>query len=474
MIKKSAGLFFAVSLILIICSCAPTTIDTLPQGAAVYRGETQVGTTPFHSRVWLTGKNFSVRKDRYFDEPVMLNYDSPEDIILKLRAVPVLVYSAPDAEIYPAGSDTPIGTTPMKVSVSDKEKTYTLKLKDYYDQDIKLSVDAADPTVVTMARRPIVTISAEPAGVEIHENGTEIYPAGSDTPIGTTPMKVAVSDKEKTYTLKLKDYYDQDIKLSVDAPDPTVVTMARRPIVTISAEPAGVEIHENGTLIGTAPIREEILAPRTFELRKAGYFTQTGTLTGAPPYEVTFKLKAFPVITVTAVPSGAQISRAGGLIGKGSVQLSVGGKTELEVRADRYYMQTVTLNPESPAQVNVALKAMPYVMINSQPAGAEVFIGGKSVGVTPVEQLIEKDTVVELRKEGFIAKTATLTGADKQVAVTLEAVPVVQPEVQAEAAAPEVAAPVEKKGPNLLLIAGIAVAVIAGLILFLLKRKKRE
>jgi len=399
MIKKSAGLFFAVSLILIICSCAPTTIDTLPQGAAVYRGETQVGTTPFHSRVWLTGKNFSVRKDRYFDEPVMLNYDSPEDIILKLRAVPVLVYSAPDAEIYPAGSDTPIGTTPMKVSVSDKEKTYTLKLKDYYDQDIKLSVDAADPTVVTMARRPIVTISAEPAGVEIHENGT---------------------------------------------------------------------------LIGTAPIREEILAPRTFELRKAGYFTQTGTLTGAPPYEVTFKLKAFPVITVTAVPSGAQISRAGGLIGKGSVQLSVGGKTELEVRADRYYMQTVTLNPESPAQVNVALKAMPYVMINSQPAGAEVFIGGKSVGVTPVEQLIEKDTVVELRKEGFIAKTATLTGADKQVAVTLEAVPVVQPEVQAEAAAPEVAAPVEKKGPNLLLIAGIAVAVIAGLILFLLKRKKRE
>jgi LPXTG-motif cell wall-anchored protein len=399
MIKKSAGLFFAVSLILIICSCAPTTIDTLPQGAAVYRGETQVGTTPFHSRVWLTEKNFFVRKDRYFDEPVMLNYDSPEDIILKLRAVPVLVYSAPDAEIYPAGSDTPIGTTPMKVSVSDKEKTYTLKLKDYYDQDIKLSVDAADPTVVKMARRPIVTISAEPAGVEIHENGT---------------------------------------------------------------------------LIGTAPIREEILAPRTFELRKAGYFTQTGTLTGAPPYEVTFKLKAFPVITVTAVPSGAQISRAGGLIGKGSVQLSVGGKTELEVRADRYYMQTVTLNPESPAQVNVALKAMPYVMINSQPAGAEVFIGGKSVGVTPVEHLIEKDTVVELRKEGFIAKTATLTGADKQVAVTLEAVPVVQPEVQAEAAAPEVAAPVEKKGPNLLLIAGIAVAVIAGLILFLLKRKKRE
>lgn len=399
MIKKLTGLFFAASLILIICSCAPTTIDTIPQGAAVYRGETQVGTTPFNSRVWLTEKNFSVRKDRYFEEPVLLNYDSPEDLILKLRPVPVLVYSAPDAEIYPAGSDTPIGTTPMKVNVSDKEKTYTLKLK---------------------------------------------------------------------------DYYDQDIKLSVDAPDPTVVKMARRPIVTISADPEGVEVYENNVLIGTAPVREEILAPRTFELRKAGYFTQSGTLTGAPPYKVHTVLRAFPVITVSATPAGAEISRAGGLIGKDSIKLAVGEKTDLEVRADRYYMQTVTLTPESPATVNVELKAMPYVMINSEPAGAEVIIGGKSVGVTPVEQLIEKDTVVELRKAGFVGKTATLTGADKQVVVSLEAVPALTPTNDVPVVETK-AAPVEKKGSNLLLIAGgVAAAVIAGIIFFLLKRKKQE
>ena len=62
-------------------------------------------------------------------------------------------------------------------------------------------------------------------------------------------------------------------------------------------------------------------------------------------------------------------------------------------------------------------------MIKSEPAGAEVFIGGKSVGMAPIEQLIEKDTVVELRKEGFVTKTATLSGADKQVSITLEKVP---------------------------------------------------
>lgn len=347
MIKKSIGLFSVLSLILIACSCAPTTINTIPTGAEVYRGEAQVGTTPFKTKIFLTEKNFTVRKENFFDEPVKLNYDSPLTLGLKLRAVPVLLYSAPDADIYPSGSETSIGRTPMKVNVSDQEQAYTLKAADYYDQDITVSLGA----------------------------------------------------------------------------DPVVVKMARRPIVTLSASPSGVEIYENNTLIGMPPVKEEVQAARTFEFRKPGYFTQSLTLTGAPPYEVAVELKAFPTITVAATPSGAQISRAGGLIGKDSVSLSVGEKITLDVRADRYYMQSVTLTPDSPAQVNVALKAMPYVTINSEPSGAEVFINGKSVGTAPVEQLIEKDTAVELSKEGFVTQKATLTGADKQVTIHLESVP---------------------------------------------------
>jgi LPXTG-motif cell wall-anchored protein len=132
-------------------------------------------------------------------------------------------------------------------------------------------------------------------------------------------------------------------------------------------------------------------------------------------------------------------------------------------------------------------------MINSQPAGAEVFIAGKSAGVAPIEQLIEKDTVVELRKEGFIAKTATLTGADKEVTIVLEAAPVpavpstapaAEPGVKASVAndtAPQVAAVTaqepavaEKKQGMPWVVIGIAIAAIAGLAFFLIKRKKEN
>ena len=405
MLKNSVFQFFCLSLIFAICSCAPVTIKTVPSEAAVYSadGQTQVGSTPFDTSVFIGDKNFTLRKDRYFDEPVKLDFNSPREIDLKLRPVPVLVYSKPDADIYEAGAETSVGRTPMKISLYDKERIYTLKKA---------------------------------------------------------------------------DYYDQNITVGLDSPDPIVVKLERRPIVTISAIPDGVEVYENEKLIGVAPVREEILTARTFELRKPGYFTKTGTLTGAPPYEISIQLRPFPVITVAATPAGAQIHRDGGLIGKDSVQLSVGEPIVLQVSADRYYTQSVTLTPESAAQVNVALKAMPYVMINSQPDGAEVFIDGKSVGVAPIEQLIEKDTVVELSKDGFIAKTATLTGADKEVTIVLEAVPVA-PETEAgvkdDAASQVVEIPVatEKKGLLRIVIGG-AIAAIAGLAFFLIKRKKEN
>ncbi|MDD3276515.1 MAG: PEGA domain-containing protein [Kiritimatiellales bacterium] len=339
-----------MSLILALCSCAPVTIETSPSGAEVYSadGQTLLGTTPYTTKVWISEKDLVVRQNRYFDDPVKLNYDSSEKIELKLRPTPVVVYSKPVAEIYPVGSETAIGSSPAKI------------------------------------------------------------------PVGDAPA---------AYVLKVADYYDQEISVGIDSPDPLVVQLARRPIVNISATPDGVEIYENDALIGTAPIREEILTSRTFEFRKKNYFAKTLTLNGAPPYEMSVELKPFPVITVTAEPAVAKISHDSELLGKGSVKLAVGGKSTLEVSADRYYPQTVVLTPESDAQVDVALKAMPYVMINSDPAGAEVLLDGKLIGTTPLEQLIEKETVVELSKEGFITQTATLNGKDAHPVIALKAIP---------------------------------------------------
>lgn len=373
--KKAAGLFFVLSLILALSSCAPVTIETTPSGAAVIGADGKtLGTTPYKTSVFTGNKSFDVRKDRYFDEPVKLDYASPRIVDVKLRAKPVLVYSKPIADIYQAGSAKPVGRTPMEIEIFDTSKTLTLKTANYNDRD--------------------VTIGSE-------------------------------------------------------SPDTVIVELVHRPIVTISATPAGTEVFENGKRIGATPLKQEILKSRTFELRKEGYFSQNITLTDAPPYEVAVELKAFPIVNVTVTPAGAKFYKENKQIGKSPAKFAVGKKTVLEVRADRYYPQSITLTPESPSKLDVALKAMPYVMIKSEPADAEVFIGGKSVGKAPIEQLIEKPTAVELRKEGFVTKTVTLTGADKQVSTTLEKVPEpVAPQPVATSAVPAAAVSAPKEIPS--------------------------
>jgi hypothetical protein len=404
MIKKVSKLLVLSVLSLVLFSCAPVTVETSPSGATVYSadGQTELGATPYKTQEWFSKKDVIVKKDRYFDEPVMMNHNTEKGVFIQLRPTPVSVCSTPQAEIYPAGSDTPIGITPMLV------------------------------------------------------------------PVGAAPA---------SYILKCVDYYDKTITVSATSSDPMVAELARRPIVAISAEPAGVEVYENDQCLGTAPLRIEVLSPRTIELRKDGYFTKKGTLSGAPPYEVHSALRPFPVITVSAEPADAQISCDSKLLGKGTAKLSVGESTTLDIFANRYYPQRIVLTPESAEKVSVKLKAMPYVMIDSQPSGAEVLIDGKSIGTTPVEQLVEKSTVIELSKEGYVSKSATLTGADAAVTLTLEEIPVTNEVVAAEQpveAAPEVAPEPEKEqSPSVLAWALGAVVVVAALIaIAMITRKK--
>jgi len=420
MIKKFAGFVVLSVAALALCSCAPVTITSVPSGAGVYSadGQNELGVTPFGTSVIHGDKSFTVRQPGYFDQSVILDYNSPRTVAVALQPVPVLVESSPPAFIYAQDSAAPIGKTPMKLFVAEEDTTYTLKADGYYDQEITVGTGSASPLTVTLARRPIVTLSATPAGVEVYEKGRKI---------------------------------------------------------------------------GTAPVVEEISTSRTFELRKENFFPRSVTLDGAPPYEVSVDLKPFPVITVSATPGNADIYSGGKIAGKGTASFSIGQATPVEVKADRFYPQTVTLTPESAARVSIELKAMPFVTIQSEPSGAQVSVGGRAVGSTPVELLVEKQTSVKFSKEGFVTQTSTINPSDRQISVKLQEVPppaeeekpVVPPKEPVKETAsmveevavfnePAAETPEPVSGGSNLLVWGAAAAVVAAgaAALFLIKRKK--
>ena len=405
---QTASLFFALAMISTTCGwlpfTAPFTIHTVPEGAAVYRtGATEpAGITPYKSRIFHFDRTYDVRLEGFFDKPVLIDYNASKEIYVKLRALPVLLYTKPD---------------------------------------------------------------------------TAVYTAGSDTPLGDTPLKMDVYHEDRTYTLKAKDYYDKEVTIGLQTTDPLVIELDRRPIITLTTAPEGVEIYENGTLFATSTLTEEILTPRTFELRKTNYYTKTIELTSTSPYDVSAELIPHPVITIRSIPDGATAYLIGSdkPLGKTPLKVTIEKATGFEVRADRYYPETFTTDPKSQT-ASVTLNAMPYVTLTSDPSGAEIFLDGKLLGTTPLEQLIEKETPYEIRQEGFLPQTVSFNGKDAPPIIKLEIVPVVVEEPVVET--PVVEAPVveeapAEKGLNLPLIGGIAVAIIAAILLLILLKKKK-
>jgi len=395
------SLFFVLALISTTCGWLPFqadfTIHSVPEGAAIYKdgGDQIIGTTPYEGHIFHFDHTYEVKLEGFYDQKILIDYNTTEDVYVKMKALPVLVYTKPGADIYAAGAEEPFGKTPFEVDVYHTDRTYTLKSKDYYDQEITIGLTTKTPMVLELDRRPIITLTAAD----------------------------------------------------------------------------GVEIYENNELFATTTMTEEILTNRTFELRKEGFYSKTIELTSTSPYDIDVDLVPLPIITITTLPSDATIYLVGKdePLGKGALVLTIEQATSFEVKADRYYAETFTAEPKTQT-AEVKLDAMPYVTITSDPAGAEVYLDGKLLGVTPLEQLIEKETTYELRRDGYQSQTVTLNGKDAQPVVTMGTVSVIE-EIEAVVEAPAIEVE-EAKELNLPLIGGIAAAVLA-VILLLLKKKKK-
>ena len=350
-ISRIISLFFVLALIVTTCGWLPFqadfTIHSSPEGAAIYKagGDQLLGTTPYEGHIFHSDHTYEVRLEGFFNEKLLVDYNTTEDVYVKLRALPVIVYATPDAEIYAAGSVEPLGTTPIEVTVYHEDRTYTLKSKDCYDKEITIGLATQSPLSLELDRLPVITLTAGD----------------------------------------------------------------------------GVKIYENDKLFATTTMTEEILTPRTFELRKEGFYSKIIELTSTSPTQMDVQLVPLPVVTIKTVPADAAIYLVGKNtpLGKGALTLTIEQATRFEVKADRYYSETFTADPKTHT-TEVTLDAMPYVTITSTPAGADVLLDGTVLGATPLEQLIEKETTYEIRQTGYQSKTVTLNGKDAQPTITLD------------------------------------------------------
>ncbi len=292
MTKKTASTFASLVLILAVvftvCGWRPfhahVIVNSAPEGASVYENGKLLGTTPYKTHILHGTKNFVLKMDGFFDQPIVVDYHSSEHVQTKLKSMPVLVYTKPTAEIYKATASKPIGTTPIDVDVYLEERTYTLKAADHFDKEITIGLDTQSPLVVELEPKPVITIKTSPADAKI-------YMVGNDELLGTGSL-VLILEAKAGFEIKADRYYSKTINLEpkTQAAD---VTLRAMPYVMITSKPIGANVTIDGKPVGTTPVEQLIEKAATAKLSLDGYVTKTVTLNGTD---------LSPVIALEKVP----------------------------------------------------------------------------------------------------------------------------------------------------------------------------
>ena len=365
----------------------------------------------------------------YFDIGAM---GAPEKVVYKKEMGEVWVY-------------LPVKTAKLKIShpkygqiTTDTKDGYfwfpnaRLQSATCYRMELEVNRGTIEVDDENQVKTGYVIINSEPEGADVYigidDNSLEC--------VGQTPFQKKYQYGRYSFSLRKNMYHR--MQSFFDLNEPRIQT-------TIALEPAFGKMHVTSTPPGarvtiegidgdfTTPFTSGNLASGEYKVRlfldKYSPSTSTVTITDGQTAELDVAMAAnFAPLTINSLP-GAQISINGSVAGTGSVTQELGegiydisvtlkshreAKKQVEVVANQ--PQTITLNP-TPIYGSLAIMTTPY--------DADVTIGGKNYGMTPIDinQLLVGEYDVVLSKPGCATVTKHVTIAEKQMANIEAALP---------------------------------------------------
>ena len=177
---------------------------------------------------------------------------------------------------------------------------------------------------------------------------------------------------------------------------------------------AGARVYIDGDEVGTTPLENFEVKPgfRKLEIRAEKYQNlQTEVKVHECGKLQVFNMALLPGwadVTVSSVPDGANVQIDGRSFGNTPLRIQLAAGTyQLEISADRYktWQSLLVVKPNELQEIK-DVKLQPAdgkLAIHTKPAGANVLIGGRFIGQTPlkVDLSPNKDHVVQISKPGY-------------------------------------------------------------------------
>jgi hypothetical protein len=182
----------------------------------------------------------------------------------------------------------------------------------------------------------------------------------------------------------------------VVTPPPPPPPVATTGTLAVASNPQGAQVLVNGRGVGNTPVNITLQPGQyNLELRQSGYevFRQSVSVAAGQTVNVTANLAQQAVnglLSIASNPQGGQVLINGRVVGNTPTNVSVQpGQYNIEIRLSGYdvFRTSVSVSNGQTVNINaplVAERRVGELLVASVPAGADVFINGTRVGVTPL------------------------------------------------------------------------------------------
>jgi len=273
---------------------------------------------------------------------------------------------------------------------------------------------------VRLLKLPALEVTTEPDGCLVEVDGEDLGLSKPGEPVRKTRLSVG----EHTVRVTRKGFipFEQAVKGVAGETRPLQVRLQPSPILEVVAE-ADAQVELDGDLLGVIegnqPLRLEELAPGDHQLKVwlAGRvpFSQRVTAKPGATIRVEAQLPNLPVLTLTTRLAKVTVALDGKELGEVTEadalelrNLSAGAhRLAMKAAGQPDWTESLDLRGGELRDLELKPPDGATVEVVSSPPGAEIYVDGMNVGVTPAVVTVPgatdtpREFAVELRKRGF-------------------------------------------------------------------------
>jgi formylglycine-generating enzyme required for sulfatase activity/diacylglycerol kinase family enzyme len=242
-----------------------------------------------------------------------------------------------------------------------------------------------------LLKTPRLTVTTTPNGADVYIDGNHV---------GSSPVKLRnLSAGTHGVRIAKARYAELTKKIDLQTKMPQVIDVTLEPLpfgdLKVTSIPAGAQILVDGEPKGTTPATLEMLSQgtHTVALRMEG-FEPWQEQAHIVPVETTAMearlINSHGSLTITTEPSDAEVWLDGKPMGRSPIEIKaiLKGDHTIQAKKEGYeeVAETVTIAPETPHDTHLEMTSI-YGSLNitSLPTGADIFLDGNPVGISPLK-----------------------------------------------------------------------------------------